>query len=261
MSSINSGIDFIFNSKSSDEYGVFLCTSFGSVTRANNTENRTIITTKNIYNKRFNLHGVQYDSPLTFDIIIANNDGTYIDTYKERELKKWLLCSTRHWLQINQIDHIDVSYYCIATKSEIIDVGAYSGGMLISFECDVPWAWSGINKKSYTSNTTYTFNFNLITDYDEYILSPMVTIKPTSDGNISIKNNTTNKTATIDNCVTTETIIMDGNKDIIESSNNRVLLDSWNKQFLELISGSNNITLTGNFTMILEYRLPIRIGG
>lgn len=105
------------------------------------------------------------------------------------------------------------------------------------------------------------FQFTNSTDYDDYILYPSIKLTPTIDGTISIFNSTTNETVTINNCVTTETITLDGWSDIIQSSSGRVLIDSWNKKFFSLANGDNNITLTVNFTMIMEYRLPVRVGG
>lgn len=262
MSSINDGINFIYANRCSDEYEVQLYTSIDSTTRSSSGERRTLVTSKNAYKNTTDLHGVKYDEPLVFDLIIGNSDGTFIDAYKERELKKWLLKNNRNWLQIDQDDIASISYHCIATEAQLIDVGAYTGALLVTFQCDSPNAYSSLYKKSYTTSSgTLTFNLNNNTDYDDYILCPKVIIKPSSNGNISIKNNTTNKTITINNCVTTETITLDSKNDIIESSNSRILIDKWNKNFLELISGINNITLTGNFLLQLEYRLPIRIGG
>ena len=254
------GSRIIYANQSSDEFGVFVG-HIQTINEDTNDEETNIIQSKNRFKNTWDFHGLEQSAPLKFKMTLIKLDGTYIDSNDQRMLKKWLCKSNFNWLQVEQDDLNDINYFCIITNPRPVNVGVYTGGLEVDITCNSGIAWSEINKKSYTSNTTYTFNFNLITDYDDYILSPIATIKPTSDGNISIKNNTTNKTITINNCVTTETIIMDGNKDIIESSNNRVLLDSWNKQFLEIISGSNSITLTGNFTMILEYRLPIRIGG
>jgi hypothetical protein len=80
MSSINNGINFIYNNKSSEEFGVFLCSGFGSSSRASNVENRTISTSKNSLGTIFDFHGVTYDSPLSFDIIIVNQDEHTIDS-------------------------------------------------------------------------------------------------------------------------------------------------------------------------------------
>ena len=261
MANINE-MRFLFGNKTSDEFDVFLASSLGSISRSNSAEVRSIVTTKNIFDNTFHFHRVNYDEPLRFDIIIANIDGTYIDNFKARELKKWLLTNKRQWFQVDQDDMSDIQFYCIATSAELIDIGSYTGGMLIEFLCSDPWAWTGIKKKTYqTSSGTLTFNFYNTTDFDEYILSPIFKITPTSNGSISVKNNTTNVTLTINNCVTTEVITIDNKTDKIVSTNGRVLLDSWNKRTIDFIDGVNSVTLTGNFKLDIEYRLPVRVGG
>jgi hypothetical protein len=41
---------------------------------------------------------------------------------------------------------------------------------------------------------------------------------------------------------------------------NGQLIGRWNKRFITLRDGYNNISLSGNFTLKLSYRLPIRVG-
>lgn len=261
MSSMNDSVDFIYANHESKEYDVQLATSFDSQTRMGNVETRSLLTSQNPVTGIFNLHEVKYDQPLRFDIIIVNCDGSFIDTSKERELKKWLMRNKKYWFQVEQDDMCGFSYYCIATESQILDVGAYSGGMKITFECDTYHAWTELKKKTYTtSGGTLSFNLNGIVDFEDYITYPTLTINPTSNGNIRITNNTTGQIITINNCVSGETIILDCSNDIVESSNGRILVNDWNVEFLELKSAINNITLTGNFTLKMEYRLPVRIG-
>ena len=260
---INEGVKFIFDGQYSDQYGVEIASALGSTSRSSSAENRNIITTKNSFSNLFNFHGVTYDSPLQFDIIIYNTDGTWIDAYKERHLKKWLLKNKRCWLQIEQDDLSDIEYYVVANSIEVIDVGTYSGGMKISFSCDSPWAWSGLKKKTYTTiDGTLTFNFNSVVDFDEYILYPQLTIVSNAIQTIKIKNNTTSETIEISDCTVGEIIYLDCNSDKIKNSNNAVMLDRWiGKQTIGFIEGLNSISLTGDFSMTVQYRLPIRVGG
>lgn len=258
---INNGISFLYNGQSSEEFGISLASSFGSVSRTGNSENRNIITTKNSFTNLFNFHYIQYNEPLKFDIIIYNIDGSWIDAYKERQLKKWLLNSKPSWFQVDQDDLSDVFYWAIGTSCEIIDVGVYSGGMKVSFQTMEPWAWSGLRKKSYTtSNGTLTFNLNMDLDYDDYIVYPQIVATSLGTGNISIKNNTTNELITITGCVLNEVITIDCKNDKVKTNLNTVMLDRWNKVTLGINENINNFTLSGNFSMQLIYRLPIRIG-
>jgi phage-related protein len=261
MSSINNGCEFTLGGISSEDIGVMMCTGFGSTSRSKNVESRTIVTTTNLAGRTFNLHGTKYDSPLAFDIIIVNKDATYIDADKERELKKIILKEERQWFNVEQNDLSGVYYYVIARSAEILDVGSMSTGMLVNFECDAPHAWSKLYSNTYsTVSGTLTFRHSIACDFDKYEIFPTLIITPTTNGNISIKNNTLNKTVTINNCVSNEVITIDFENQMIESSNGRVLVSDWNLEDFILISGNNSVTLTGNFNMVMSYRLPIRVG-
>lgn len=262
MSSINSGTDFIYGKISSAEFGIKIASGFGSTTRSENIEVRDIITSSTSSGKIFGFHGVKYSSPNTFDLIIYKEDGSFINEYEERQLKKWLMSSKMQWLSIDQDTLSDISFYCIGTKFELLNIGVYSGGALISFQMDSNGAWSNQTSKSYaTSNGTLNFKFYADTDYDDEIIRPVITITSTSTGNISIKNITRNETITITGCANGEINILDGFSGKISTTTSGVLLDRWNKKYLKLQDGYNDILLTGNFNLKLQYRKQIRVGG
>jgi phage-related protein len=253
--------NFIYANRTSEEFGVILC-DIGTVNTESNDEESQIITSTTPFIDTWNFHGLEKTAPLQYKLTICNKDGSFIDSYKERDLKKWLCKKKRFWLQIDQDDMYDIFYNCIFINPRKISIGKYSGGMTFDVICDSGHAWSSLKQKTYTTSSgTLTFNLNNSNDYDEYELKPLFEITPLINGNLSITNNTTNNTLTLNNCVTSESIIIDNLKNIIKSSSGRVLLDDWNKKFIYLKNGINNITLTGNFSIKISYRLPIRVGG
>lgn len=244
-----------------DEFGLILC-NIGSIDETSNDEETEIITAKTALKEVFDLLYVEDTAPLKFRITLAKENGTYIDADEERAIKKWLCKKKRYPLQIDQDDLYDTYYNSVINNPRKVNVARYNCGISFDVTCDCGHAWSGKKIKSYTTvGGTLTFNFNNITDYDEYILQPFLTISPTVNGTISIKNNTTNVTTTITNCVTTEILKLDCARDYGESSTGVIILDRWNKNVLEFASGLNSITLTGNFKMDMEYKLPVRVGG
>lgn len=251
---------FIYADVSSDVYDVYMCQIGSNVDTDSNDEASNLITSTTPYIDNWHLHGKNKSEPLKFNITIAQKDGNYIDSYKERELKKWLCKNKYNWLQVMQDDLYDIQYNCILVNPQKVNVARMSAGLRFNVICNSDKAWTGLRNKLYTSINSFNFDFNLSTDYDDYILYPTLIIKPTLNGDISIKNNVTNKVLTIKDCVSTETIIIDNNYNII-TSDKRILLDKWNKQYFNLIEGINNITLIGNFTMEMQYRLPVRVGG
>lgn len=262
MSSINNGVDFIYGRISSQEIGLKIASSFGSTSRSGNVETRDVIISNTPSGKIFGFHGVKYTSPNSFDLIMYKEDGTFIDEYQERQLKKILMSSNPQWLNIDQDTLSNISYFCIGTKLQLLDVGMYTGGILVSFQMDSIGAWTNLNTKTYTtSNGVLSYKINMITDYDDEIIKPIITITTTTAGDISIKNVTKNETTLITGCASGEVIILDGSSGKISTSANGVLLDRWNKRYLKLQDGGNDILLTGNFIMKLQYRQMVRVGG
>jgi phage-related protein len=258
---INEGTQFIYANQSSEEFGVFLC-SIGSINTDSNDESYEYIQSTTPFMDKWHYHGKVKSEPLQFKITIAQSNGNFIDSEKERQLKKWLCKSNFYWLQVDQKDLNGVNYFCIMSIAEKNNVAKMTGGITLNVLCNSVAPWSNLNTKSYTSSGTLTFAFNNISDYDDYILYPKVTITPSINGNISIANTTTGVTVTINNCTNGEVITLDCKNNKIKSSNvSRILLDDWNKKYLSFKSGINNITLTGSFIMKLEYRTPIRVGG
>ncbi len=252
--------NFIYANEDSMSYGVMLC-SIDTINTDTNDEENNIITSTTPYKETWDFHGVEKSAPLQFTITIAKTDGTYFDAFEMRMCKKWLCKNTFNWLQINQNDISDAFYYCIITNPRPVNVGMLTAGLQFNVTCNAQSPWTELKSKVYTSTVTKNLSVNVISDFDKYVLYPILTVAATANGDISIVNNTINKTLTFKGCVTNEIITLDCRNYKIKSSLGRVMLDSWNKNILELVEGTNSIVMEGAFTMKLQYRLPIRIGG
>jgi len=252
---------FIYANESSDKYGVILC-SIGSINTESNEESSTVITSKTALQKKTDFHALQYNEPLRFTITVVKQDGNLMDSYDERKIKKWLCKSEQNWLQIDQEDLHNVWYNCILNNPRKDNIAKKTGGITFNVECDWGGAWTSRYQKSYkTVNNYLQFSFPFSSDFERDILAPFMKITSLSDGDITIRNMTSNQSFILKNCKANEIIIFDNDNHIFETSELRVLLDDWNKQFFELVEGNNIIELHGNFQMDLEYRLPIRVGG
>lgn len=259
MATIN-GMNFIFANQSSEEFGVKMG-FIGGDSRETNDEQLNVIQTKNVMQEIYSYHGKTNSEPLKFKITVFDENGEYIDADKQEDLKNWLIRDDFSWLIVDQDDLYDKQFYATAISSGMEDVGLRNAGLSVEFTCDSNHAWGILQTKKYSSTTTYTFSFINPAKFNKYILYPQVTISPKANGNISIKNNTTNKTMTFNNCLSTETIYVDCRNKMINSTSNRNLLSDFNKTYLSFLQGMNSITLTGNFDLKMEYRLPVRIGG
>lgn len=265
MASINSGYRFLFADGVSDEYNLMLA-YFNTSDISSNDEVFEIVTSTNPYIDTWNCHGKVKSEPLKFPITVVKMDDSsgsrYFDTYEERAIKKWLIKNERNWFQVDQEDMADIFYYCHMTFDGKENVATGTAGLKFQVVCDTNHAWSGLIKKSYpTVNNTLTFSLNSVVDFDNYIIYPTLVIQSLSNGNISIKNNTTNEIVNINNCSINEIITLDNSTDKIKSSTGRNLISDWNKQTLGIIENKNEFTLTGNFKVEFQYRNPIRVGG
>jgi phage-related protein len=256
--------NFIFNGISSEEFGVMMCTFSTSSPSSSNDEETEIITVKTYGSDIFHLVNTNYSNPLKFPITLCNTDGTFIDAYKQRELKKWL-CRTDgyHWLSVDQDDLYNIRYKCIMSFSDMEHIGRMNGGMYFNVQCDSPFAYTTEQRKTYTcSSDTLNFIFNYSSDFDksDKPYYPSLVITSAITGTIRITNNTTNEYIQFTNCTNGEiiTISDDGTP---TSSINRVIIDYWNYGDLYFVNGSNSITISGNCTLKIIYSYPIRVGG
>lgn len=256
---------FMYAGQVSDSYDVMLC-SIGAQNNPTNDESSEVITTKSPFKESWDFHRLEYNAPLQFSITIAKihesgEYGSYFDAQEQRNIKKWLCKPKRNWLQIDQDDLGLIFYYCIITNPRPVNVGTFSAGFQFDVICDTYHAWSELEQLDFVVENTRELDLYNDFDYDEYILYPTLTITPTVNGDITIINNTTQQTISLTNCISNEVITMDGKNEIIKSSNGRVLINNWNKEFLEMVNDVNNITITGSCNISFEYRLPIRVGG
>lgn len=251
---------FSYAGQSSKEFGVIMC-NFDNSSSSSNDESSNLITTKTPFKETWDYLYKEDAEPLKYNITVAKENGECITSADQRLLKKWLCKNKRNWLQIEQDDLLDVWYYCILINPTPINAGNETAGFQFEVICDCNHAWSHLFKKTYSTENGKSFNHFYISDYDDYILYPTLKISPLSNGNISITNLTTNTKVFIANCIKSEIITLDCKNDIFTSSENRVLLDYWNKGFLEFIDGNNKLVFEGSFKLDVSYRLPIRIGG
>lgn len=258
---INDACSFIYANEKSDKYGLMLC-SIRDINTDSNDESTSIITSKTALQRTSNFHSLQFNDPLRFNITICKSNGKFMDSNDERMYKKWLCKSERNWLQVDQPDLYDVWYNCIITNPTKDNIAKKTGGLTFTVECDWGGAWTHLYKKNYSTVNNYLqFNLKYNSDFDNDVLTPYLKIFIKTNCNIKINNLTTNKAFSISNCKKDETITFDNAMQVFSTTEPRLLLDNWNKKFLELVEGFNTIELIGDFTLDMEYRLPLRLGG
>jgi hypothetical protein len=260
MASIR-GCNFIFANHSSEELGLIKC-DIGEIDTSGNDESSDIILSTTSSQSIWNFHGIKKSTPTTFPFVVCQPEGGFMDNDKERQIKKILVRKNNfNWLSFDQDDMMNIAYYVIMNNPQKVNIARETGGLKFDCTCDHQGAWTTLKTKSLTTvNGGLLYKMILDTDDADEIIRPSLIITPTTTGNISIKNTTRNETVTLNNCVIGENIILDGNNCKIKATNG-LLLDRWNKYFIRLQDGVNNLELIGNFSLKINYRLPIRVGG
>lgn len=216
-------------------------------------------------------YGVSPRPVLEFPITIGTPD--IIDGYTRSLIEKWLFGQqTYQKLQIVQGDIQNSYYNCFLTEQESYAIGNIKYGFNCKVVCDSPYAWdypsSLVKTYSPSTITTESFNFYNLSTTNSY-LYPFISFTLNSIGtNITLINNTDNGriftfgTGLLPILTANETITVDNDLQIITSSlgTTTYRLSSFNKNWFRLVSGINNITITGgisNLTMTTQFARSI----
>lgn len=265
-----------FNQISSEELNVIdliMCVAFDS----DNGETSTFLGREAVasesYDGRYkNVTRYKYNelfSPrFTF---MKKNFGNF--TMEEvRQVLKWLTSlDTASLLNVYYDDSEVVSWSAVGGWTEINTYKLANNrtvGITAVFEAVTPYALSDL----YTATKTITatdnkLTINIDTD-DNKPVYPRVTIR-TNGNDIKFINKHTdffNKSKSyssleVINNASGETVTVDGANQIIKTSlNKRIFGDDFNRVWLELYDGKNELTIEGDCTVTLEYREVRKVG-
>ena len=201
-------------------------------------------------------YGRYYQSCLEFDFTVGSFN--YIDGQTRHAIESWLL--GRHTylpLRIVQDDIGDFIFNCIITQASQNYVGNLNYGLTLHAKCDSPWATQvqpTLTKTYADALMSETFTYLNSSAYDGYN-RPSITFTMGSMATyFSIINaSDNNREFRFDTLTPLETITVDNERGIITSSiSGQLRISNFNKNFLRLVQGVNNLTLSGyitNFTL------------
>lgn len=201
-------------------------------------------------------YGRYYQSVLEFDFTVGSFN--YIDGQTRHAIESWLIGrSTYLPLRIVQDDIEDVVYNCIITKSTQNYVGNLNYGLNLHAVCSSPWAEKiqPTLTKTYAGGlSTETFSYLNSSAYNGYNRPTITFTMDATATYFSIINaSDNNREFRFDALSPLETITVDNERGIITSSIvGQLRIANFNKNFLRLIQGINNLTLSGyitNFTL------------
>ena len=243
--------EFIFNGISGREFGLVICSFDGSqdgtATAGSNIEFTTF---KTPGSDTWLKTGAAYHEQLTFSFQVCKYrcHAGDIKPFTERELAflmRWLVRKEYGWLQFIQEGYENIFFHC-QIKAERHLTGGQCCGLTLTVTCDAPFGWSQNMTATISSSASET-----VCLYDS-----------------SVDNGTSMQ---IDHCVPGESITIK-NRQIFSSEciavpdqhkytgDHTTLYDDFNYQWFTIgntfDNRENEITVTGNCTVTMNWRVP-----
>jgi hypothetical protein len=265
-----------FNQISSEELNVIdliMCVAFDS----DNGETSSFLGREAVasesYDGRYkNVTRYKYNELFSPRFTFLKKDFGNFTMEEVRQVLKWLTSlDTASLLNVYYDDSEVVSWSAVGGWTEINTYKLANNrtvGITAVFEAVTPYALSDL----YTATKTITatdnkLTINIDTD-DNKPVYPRVTIR-TNGNDIKFINKHTdffNKSKSyssleVINNASGETVTVDGANQIIKTSlNKRIFGDDFNRVWLELYDGKNELTVEGNCTVTLEWREVRKVG-
>lgn len=250
---------FTYDGVFSAEYGLMIADFDDSSVIETAAFSLSLNTHKPSKSNRFFHNGVKYDSAPTHQFSIISAQA--IPDSVRREVLSWLVGRSAYKkLIIHQPDLEHYWYNCVFTNVEIVYVHGYCHGFRLTANFDSPYQY-GEPSTVTLSGTGETQSVTIINEsdiLDDYTY-PLVTLTGTR---ISIVNNTddTSRPFTISDLSSNEKIVVDNEMRYIESSYGHPRLANFNKNWLRLRHGENELSVMINGTCTITCPKYIMIG-
>ena len=200
------------------------------------------------------LLGVTPSEVLTFDIEVTSPDEIDAETYQL--IQKWMFSSRKyHPLLIFQPDMASVYFNCIFNNPKTIRIGNVIIGFTATVVCDSPFAYEWEKDINYTY-TSPTVNSNVLfynssDDNEAYIYPKFIITMNNFGGFVSITNSDdSGRVFSFTGLSPSEIITMNNDLQTISSSTGLRRLSNFNKNFMRLVPGKNNLNIQGNIANI-----------
>lgn len=262
--------DFVFDGVSSREFDLKIITfDDGSLFDGVGSSNVNILTQKVMRKAKPYFLGVSQEPVLEFPLTFGSEENI---SGMERDLiSKWLFGrSTYKKLQIIQDDLLGAYFYCFLTEPEPLYIGGLNYAFQCQAVCDSPFAYSYPKtiSGSYVSKAQQSFNVYNDSSEDDY-LYPNVNFKISSSGSaFSLINSTDDNRAfefglnASGGLSNNEEIGVNNDLQIIESSTGLMRISKFNKNWLRLLPGINQIAVNADIDWFqITYNERKKIGG
>lgn len=248
---------FVFDGMKSMDFGV-------SVVRADNKAEVATIGSASI-NSQTNKYRImphtysvaRENLELSFNIMVFDGCGNIgkWTPQKYREIGKWLIHN--EYKSLRSPDDNGKIYYVILTEMSDFELVNQQGFMRVTFTTNSPFAWSLPSIGIYnplSENPIVLHNASNI--YDKYY--PDMYIESYKKQDIKIKNYTTGQEFIIKNVAKGENIEIDGYNKIIKTDVfGKNIFKEFNREWLYIKYGNNNVEISGDCRITFESQFPI----
>ena len=218
--------------------------------------------------KRFSFAGIENEDMPKYEFSIISE--TAIPDLIRRELLSWLVGRNGfRKLQFHQADYQNIEYNCIFAQTGLKFINGNCHGINLTAIFDSPYCYGRPNKKTVRSDGFDWVNIKLINDsdiLDDYVY-PIVKFNAnglTDDNSLSVINlsDKANPHRVFEYGITmpTETVTIDNELRIITSNIGGDKLGQFNKNWLRLMPGVNELRLRINGVCAIECPTFIKIG-
>lgn len=276
---------FVYNKENSDDYNLTIAwIDSPDIDISENGLNLSLEKTKNTSNNKTNTYGIQSEN-IVISFSITKKDFTEITRLESIQINEWLTSSsTPKFLAFNDNESYPLHYYAVCTQIEDVIVGGRLVGKKVRFETNSPFAFSKKVEKKIAVSNSHVIHINNTSNASNNIIYPKI-ILLTSSPIIVIENVTDKKSVTIN--TSNISVESDGTKYIkldsynmsITDKNNRLIpLNKlgWDNSYksyvsaindyidniywVRFIKGINEIKITGNCIITIEYEFPRKAG-
>jgi phage-related protein len=262
------GNNFIYDNIPSETYGLIIMDIDANAINKSMGSSSMEILEQKIYRRATPYFFGSTPSPkLTFSFSAYSEQE--MDAEHFALVQKWLFSSrTYKRFAIDQVDMQNIYFNCIMNNPEISRVGNLVKGFNCEVICDSPFAWL------YPKITTYTYSSSIVNtteiyyngsdDTGGYLYPNLVLTQNNIAGEIIITNLSDNsRIFSFSDLQPNEVLTINNSNQTISSSTGLLRLSKFNKKFLRLVPGVNNLKIQGNVASIVMTNQWIakKIGG
>ena len=206
------------------------------------------------------LYGTKYSEVATINITIMKCDSTDFTIADTRRALSWLTGAKQNsWLDLYIVDEIKYRMLGHVQDVKPYKMDSRIVGLIIIFESASPYAYSTL--QTVQAAIDGSANVSITNKSDDLYAYTYVNTKytNTSGDYLTITNNTTGEKTQVTNITANETITLSDNMMITSDKSGRVFGNSFNFVFPRLVAGENDLTISGNGTIVFEYVYPVKV--